>query len=488
MDGNGNGNGLHIVMLPWAALGHLLPFLELSKRLAMRGHRVSYISTPRNIQRLLPSVPPHLSHLIELLPFPLPPVHGLPASAEATIDLPTDRLRPLLRTAYDTLQQHLHDFFLLHNSSSSATSTHQSSPADWLLYDYAAYWAPRVAASFGVPCAYLGLFNAAVLAFNGPPAELLGGGRRKMLPEAFTAAPEWVPFPSAIAYRLHEARGLFEPSFVPDAASSSGVTEAFRFAASIQECGFVAVRSCVEFEAEWLDLLGKLLSKPIVTVGMLPPARGARAPEEAGHGGSSAFFKWLDEQEPSSVVYAAFGSEAKLTSKQVQAIALGLELSRLPYLWALRAPGAIPEGIREGARGRGFVCAGWVPQSRVLAHPSVRGFLTHGGWNSIVEGLSLGRAMVVLPLVFDQGLNARNLVERKLAVEVPRDDDDGSFTGEGIADSLRLVMVEAQGEVFRTGARECVDIFGNEDIQDRCLDDFVRYLSENRKKSLLTTV
>ncbi|KAJ6811607.1 UDP-glycosyltransferase 91C1-like [Iris pallida] len=473
MDGNGRSRSLHIVMLPWAALGHLLPFLELSKRLAKRGHRVSYISTPRNIQRLLPTVPPHLSHLIELLPFPLPPVDGLPDSAEATIDLPTDDLRPYLRTAYDTLQQNLHDF-LSHNFSTTATSTHQ--PVDWLVYDYAAYWAPRVAARFRVPCAYLGLFNAAVLAFNGPPAELLGNGQRRMLPEEFTVVPGWVPFASTIAYRLHEVRKLFEPSFVPDA---SGVTEGFRFAASIEECGFVAVRSCVEFEAEWLDLLGKLLSKPIVTVGMLPPAARARVPEGADGEGA---FKWLDEQEPSSVVYAAFGSEVKLTREQVQAIALGLELSQLPYLWALRA-GTIPEGIREGARGRGLVCTGWVPQSRILAHPSVCGFLTHGGWNSIVEGLSLGRAMVVLPLIFDQGLNARNLVQRKLAVEVPRDDDDGSFTGEGIADSLRLVMVEAQGEGFRTKARECVDIFGNEDIQDRCLDDFVHYLWENRKNS-----
>ncbi|KAJ6832317.1 UDP-glycosyltransferase 91C1-like [Iris pallida] len=211
-----------------------------------------------------------------------------------------------------------------------------------------------------------------------------------MLPEEFTVVPGWVPFASTIAYRLHEVRKLFEPSFVPDA---SGVTEGFRFAASIEECGFVAVRSCVEFEAEWLDLLGKLLSKPIVTVGMLPPAARARVPEGADGEGA---FKWLDEQEPSSVVYAAFGSEVKLTREQVQAIALGLELSQLPYLWALRA-GTIPEGIREGARGRGLVCTGWVPQSRILAHPSVCGFLTHGGWNSIVEGLSLGRAMGCCP-------------------------------------------------------------------------------------------
>jgi hypothetical protein len=48
---------------------------------------------------------------------------------------------------------------------------------------------------------------------------------------------------------------------------------------------------------------------------------------------------WLEEQAPGSVVYAAFGSEAKLTSAQLEIIALGLEASGLPFLWAFRAPG-----------------------------------------------------------------------------------------------------------------------------------------------------
>ncbi|CAN0903833.1 UDP-glycosyltransferase 91A1 [Linum grandiflorum] len=55
-------NKLHIAVFPWLAFGHMIPFLELSNLLAQNGLSISYISTPRNFNRL-PQIPPHLSHL-----------------------------------------------------------------------------------------------------------------------------------------------------------------------------------------------------------------------------------------------------------------------------------------------------------------------------------------------------------------------------------------------------------------------------------------
>ncbi|GJN17064.1 hypothetical protein PR202_gb04103 [Eleusine coracana subsp. coracana] len=45
-----NGS-MHIVMVPWLAFGHILPFTELAKRIARQGHRVTLLSTPRNTSR-----------------------------------------------------------------------------------------------------------------------------------------------------------------------------------------------------------------------------------------------------------------------------------------------------------------------------------------------------------------------------------------------------------------------------------------------------
>ncbi|GJM96324.1 hypothetical protein PR202_ga13148 [Eleusine coracana subsp. coracana] len=42
---------MHVVIFPWLAFGHLLSGLELARRLASRGHRVSFVSKARVAQR-----------------------------------------------------------------------------------------------------------------------------------------------------------------------------------------------------------------------------------------------------------------------------------------------------------------------------------------------------------------------------------------------------------------------------------------------------
>ncbi|XP_065014294.1 putative UDP-rhamnose:rhamnosyltransferase 1 isoform X3 [Musa acuminata AAA Group] len=374
---------------------------------------------------------------------------------------------------------------MVHQLSSFLRQTLPRVP-DWIVFDYAAYWAPRVAAEFGVPCAHLSIFNAAVLSFIGPSASLMGCEGVRATPEQFMELPEWVPFESTMFYKPYEARELFKPCVLPDA---SGVSETYRFGRSLEDCQLIAVRSCPEFEPDWLHLLGKLHKRPVIPVGFFPPSPPESETDAESESRWRSILQWLAKQKPESVVYVAFGSEVKLTSSQVHEIALGLERSQLPFVWALRAPAdshggpaALPEGFEERTQGRGLVCLGWVPQARLLAHPSMGGFLTHAGWSSIIEGLALGLPVVLMPLLFDQGLNARNLVERKISVEVPRNEEDGSFTGEGIATTLRLVMVEEQGQPLRAKAKEYREVFGDEKLHDRHVWEFLKYLIEHRRQ------
>ncbi|KAM0931424.1 hypothetical protein ACQ4PT_000442 [Festuca glaucescens] len=92
---------LRIVIVPWLAFGHLLPYLELADRLASRGHRVSYVSTPRNLARL----PLPLRSDVDLVALPLPRVEGLPDGAESTNDVPDDK-RELHWKAFDGPHDH----------------------------------------------------------------------------------------------------------------------------------------------------------------------------------------------------------------------------------------------------------------------------------------------------------------------------------------------------------------------------------------------
>ncbi|CAN1216343.1 Putative UDP-rhamnose:rhamnosyltransferase 1 [Linum perenne] len=113
-------------MFPWLSFDHILPFIELAKVIARRGHTISFISTPRNIDRLH-NLPPILSSLIPLVKLPLSPVKNLPPNAEETSDLEVNEFGYLKRV-YDLLQQPLCQYL-------RSTSPH----LDFIVCDYAAF-------------------------------------------------------------------------------------------------------------------------------------------------------------------------------------------------------------------------------------------------------------------------------------------------------------------------------------------------------------
>eukprot|EP00253_Pinus_taeda_P005551 PITA_05551 len=121
---------------------------------------------------------------------------------------------------------------------------------------------------------------------------------------------------------------------------------------------------------------------------------------------------WLDRQSRQSVIYVSFGSLSVLSETQFQELALGLEATERPFLWVVRSD--LLEG-REAAFPPGFVerieqsqrgcLVSWCPQLRVLSHPSIACFLTHCGWNSALESITMGVPMLCWPYFGDQFVN-----------------------------------------------------------------------------------
>ncbi|KAL7254910.1 hypothetical protein ACSBR1_009127 [Camellia fascicularis] len=169
------------------SFGHKIPFLELSKLIAQKGHTVSFVCTPRNIDRL-PKLPPNLAPLTNLVKLQLPKVDKLPDNAESTIDLPYDEVK-YLKMAYDQLQQPM-------------TQILADLAPDWVIYACAPYWLGPIATR-------LGIFSAC---FPGPVQVLKGlsGEGDRNTPEDFTVPPKWIPFKSNIAFRLFEIKRIFE--------------------------------------------------------------------------------------------------------------------------------------------------------------------------------------------------------------------------------------------------------------------------------------
>ncbi|ONM24724.1 Transferase, transferring glycosyl groups [Zea mays] len=419
--GNCSSSPLRIVICPWLAFGHMLPCLELAERLASRGHRVSFVSTPRNLARLPPR-----RHDVHLVPLPLPRVEGLPDGVESTNDVPPDK-RDLHWKAFDGLAVPFAEFL-------AAACADEATRPDWVLADTFSHWAAAVALEHKVPSAML-LPSAAMIAscWHRPPSH--AEQPRSAVFEEPAERPAGV-----LPYEWDKRAHFFGPQ------RASGMSTAQRCFLTLQRCRLLAMRSCPEWEPENFTVAAALLGKPLVPLGLLPPSpNGGRRREEDG--GSTARC-WLDAQPPSSVVYVALGSEVPLTVALVHELALGLELAGARFLWALRKPSGVaddadvlPPGFRERTCGRGLVAMGWVPQMSILAHGAVGGFLTHCGRNSLVEGLLFGHPLVMLPVVGDQGPNARAMERTKVGLQVARNGKDGSFDRHGVAAAVREVML-----------------------------------------------
>ncbi|XP_059067919.1 (R)-mandelonitrile beta-glucosyltransferase-like [Cryptomeria japonica] len=77
--------------------------------------------------------------------------------------------------------------------------------------------------------------------------------------------------------------------------------------------------------------------------------------------------KWLDAEEPGSVIYVFFSSIAIKSIEQLEELTVGLEKSQHPFLWVLRMdiaggkPATLPEGFVERTVDRGLIVK-WAPQ------------------------------------------------------------------------------------------------------------------------------
>ncbi|CAM0907051.1 unnamed protein product [Alopecurus aequalis] len=141
------------------------------------------------------------------------------------------------------------------------------------------------------------------------------------------------------------------------------------------------------------------------------------------------------------------------TASRVREVAAGLERSRHRFLWVLRGPpvagtrfatdaNLLPEGFLEATAGRGLVWPEWAPQSEILSHAAVGGFVTHCGWNSVMESLWFGVPMVPWPLYGEQHLNAFELVAGVgAAVALEMDRKKGFFVqAEQLERAVRSLM------------------------------------------------
>ncbi|KAJ9158863.1 hypothetical protein P3X46_024407 [Hevea brasiliensis] len=153
---------------------------------------------------------------------------------------------------------------------------------------------------------------------------------------------------------------------------------------------------------------------------------------------------WLDSQPSQSVIFLCFGSLGLFSKEQLREIAIGLERSGQRFLWVVRNPPSnsqrlaisaqpdpdlnslLPDGFLDRTKERGLVVKLWAPQVAVLNHNSVGGFVTHCGWNSVLEAVCAGVPMVAWPLYAEQRINRVLLVE-EMKIALPMKESENGF-------------------------------------------------------------
>ncbi|KAI3519465.1 hypothetical protein L1887_08609 [Cichorium endivia] len=173
--------------------------------------------------------------------------------------------------------------------------------------------------------------------------------------------------------------------------------------------------------------------------------------------------KWLNSQPIKSVVFLCFGSMGVFKKEQLKEISIGLERSEQRFLWVVRDPpnesnsggkelgldAILPEGFLAGTRDKGLVVKNWAPQPAILSHESVGGFVSHCGWNSVLEAVVAGVPMVAWPLYAEQKMNRVYLVEEmKVAVAVDMS-SDGFVTATVVEEKVKELMQGEEGKVLK---------------------------------------
>ncbi|KAJ4969856.1 hypothetical protein NE237_002955 [Protea cynaroides] len=201
------------------------------------------------------------------------------------------------------------------------------------------------------------------------------------------------------------------------------------------------------------DLKTRLLI-PVYTVGPSIPHMTLENPTDS----NDDYMKWLDSQSKGSVLYVSLGSFLSVSGAQMDEIAQGLHDSGVPFMWVARQDSS---RLQKVCGDKGMVIP-WCDQLRVLCRSSLGGFLTHCGWNSILEAVFAGVPILAFPLVWDQIPNCEFIADDlRIGWRVKKEVGiDKLVTREDIARTVISFMDsnEEESKEMRRRARELQDV------------------------------
>ncbi|KAF0935941.1 hypothetical protein E2562_036932 [Oryza meyeriana var. granulata] len=445
----------HAVFFPYPAQGHVAAALHLAKLLHARaGIRVTFVHSERNRRRVIRSRGAAALAGAPGFRFAAVP-DGLPLDDD---DTPPDVVALLF--SIGACVPHFKKI-LDEAAASGAPATCVVSDIHHVLLAAREIGLPAVVFWTASACGLMASLQCKELIARGivplKDAEQLSNGYLD------STVVDWVPGMPA-DMRLRDFVSFIRTADPDDAVLAFAVSsmECFRTTTSA-----VILNTFDELEGEVIAALSRIFP-PIYTVGPLPQLAAVAASHVDTPGLSASLWpedggclEWLRSRSnrPRSVLYVNFGSIVYLTSQQLVELAWGLADSGHDFLWVIRDDQAkvaggdpiemLPTEFGETIKGRGYVTS-WCPQEAVLRHEAIGAFLTHCGWNSMLESISNGVPMLCYPMGADQQTNCRYAcTEWRIGVEI-----GDNIEREEVARIAREVMGEEKGEKMSQRAME----------------------------------
>ncbi|VFQ75624.1 unnamed protein product [Cuscuta campestris] len=439
-------NAPHVVIVPTPGIGHLTPLVEFAKRLSLHHHfSVTFIlPTDGPIsaahKTILHNLPAGIAYTL------LPPVSfddlSPDVKIETRISLQITRSLPAFRDAFRSIVE--------------------TTPTVALVVDLFGTDAFDVAVEFGVSPFIFYPTTAMCLSLflNLPEID------RDVACE-YRDMDEPLRLPGCIPVRGGD---LLDP--VQD-RKNEAYKWVLRHAGRYRMAEGIIVNTFEDLEPGALKALQQPESgnPPVYPVG--PLTKISDPGRVNGAANRCPILEWLDKQPRASVVYVSFGSGGTHTQKQFTEIAYGLEASGQRFVWVVKCPNDatsnaayfsvqsltnpfdfLPKGFGERTKELGLVVPDWAPQSQILSHDAVGGFLTHCGWNSILEGVVRGVPLIAWPMYAEQRMNAVMLIEDLKVALMLKIGEDGVVGRDEIGDTIKALIQGDEAKEVRERMRE----------------------------------
>ncbi|MCD9645377.1 hypothetical protein HAX54_034233 [Datura stramonium] len=459
-------NGVHVLIFPFPAQGHILPLLDFTHQLLLHGFKITILVTPKNLPILDPLLSTHPS--VKTLVFSFPGHPSLPAGVENIKDVGNSGNAPII-AGLSKLRGPILEWFKA-----------QSDPPMAIVYDFFLGWTLDLAQEVGVPGIVFYTSGALLVSVLVEIWKNFGVYRGLDLVE-FNGLPNSPRFVGehlpSVFLKFKEGDPTWEivrDGFIANGRSFGSVFNTFE-----------------GLESEYLGFLKKEIGhERVYSIGPinLVGGPGRIGKSNVDDGANERVFTWLDECPDESVLYVAFGSQKLLTKAQMEALTIGLEKSGVRFILVAKqltaqqeeqGYGSVPEGFEERVSGRGLVIKGWAPQIEILGHQAVGGFLSHCGWNSTLEAIVAGVLILGWPMEADQFINVWWLVDNmKTSVRVcegPNSVPDPIELGRRISEAMSNDLFKDKAKKLRDEAFKAVKIGGS---SKRDFDWIVRELTQ----------